>query len=448
MFSISTHGFEQKPNELETKKITFRKCDVTLDELKEYICSGHSITAIYRNCRYPMDIGQKRNINFCFTNMVMLDCDEDVNCDLQTFVDSLAITPTIAYTTFSHQQEGYGNRYRLLYIPTTPILSLDDYKYVYDYICNGCNFSPKDNCGSSVVQQCFGTHKDSLFINTGILLDVESILEGYTPELLVDKHPLKKEKENNRGMCLPNKMITDQQYIKDYYSIWNDDELFAKYDALYPRFERNMDLTAHEDTPIIKVPKDYICIRHKTVREEILDKDGDNKGYTFKVIKWKDGERRRKKLFQYGIIRRFMKEDISFEHLLHNLRHDLHDYFYNYEDTISLKQLMGIAECVMKSDLTKYEHLLLKVQKTNPKSIVNPDYCSKYDMSKKIVWNTFKNQENDDAMLKLFDRKKTDDENLKVFQENGIDICIKTLRRFRSRHNIPQYRERIKGKTE
>lgn len=116
MFSISTQGFEQKPNESETKKITFNKRDVTLDELKEYICSGHSITAIYRNCRYPMDIGQKRNINFCFTNMVMLDCDEDVNCDLQTFVDSLAITPTIAYTTFSHQQEGYGNRYRLLYI--------------------------------------------------------------------------------------------------------------------------------------------------------------------------------------------------------------------------------------------------------------------------------------------------------------------------------------------
>lgn len=441
MFSISTQQFAEKPTKKQISGITFSKKDVSIDELMKAICSGHVLSAVYR-CEYPMGLSQKKESNFDHTNMIMFDSDDDISCDLQTLVDSLPIQPTIAYTTYSHLQEGKGNRYRLIYIPDHPIDSIEKYKYIYNFISKECKLNLNDNCGRSPVQQCFGTREGSSIIYTDSFLNINEILNNYK-ELSLGRQINNNNERKTLGLkCPPKVDDTDNEYLNDFMSIWNDEELFTKYDNQYPYFDRNYILAENEDVPLIKIPDDYIRITPRLHREPVYNNDEDIRSYTYRPLKWKDGENRRKRLFEFGIIRRFIKPDVSYEHLLHNLRKDLHLYFYNHEDTISLRELAGIADRVMNIDLDKYRPLLQRYKDRNPKHIVNRAYCAKHGMSPRQVFASFRSAERDKTMKRLFDWLKTDQENLDIFKENGLATNIKTVRRFRERHGIPEYRIR------
>ena len=54
-------------------------------------------------------------------------------------------------------------------------------------------------------------------------------------------------------------------------------------------------------------------------------------------------EKKGEKTLQNAILRRLMKEDITFEHLLHCLRKELYEYYHNNEEYISLYELKEIA---------------------------------------------------------------------------------------------------------
>lgn len=441
MFSISIQQFAEKPTKKQISGITFSKKDVSIDELMKAICSGHVLSAVYK-CDYPIGLSQKKESNFDHTNMIMFDSDNDISCDLQTLVDSLPIQPTIAYTTYSHLQEGKGNRYRLIYIPDKPVDSIEKYKFIYNFISKECNLHLNDNCGRNPVQQCFGTRGDSSIIFTDSFLNINNILKNYKELSLGVQIKDNKKRETLVLSCPPNVDNPDSDYLKDFMSTWKDEELFAKYDCQFPYFVSNYNLTENEDNPLIKVPYDYIKITPRLHREPIYNNNGELRTYTFKPLKWKDGENRRKRLFEFGIIRRFIKPEITFEHLLHNLRKDLHLYFYNHEDIISLRELVAIAERVMNTDLEKYQPLLQRFKDKNPKHIVNRAYCAKHGMSPRQVFASFRSEVKDNIMESLFDWNKTDQENLWIFKENALATNIKTVRRFRERHGIPEYRIR------
>ena len=88
----------------------------------------------------------------------MIDLDDDVECRLDELVSGLKYKPSIAYTTYSHQQEGRGNRYRLLYLFRIAISDVKIYKSIYQVITDNLGFKLNDNCGSSPVQAIFGAN--------------------------------------------------------------------------------------------------------------------------------------------------------------------------------------------------------------------------------------------------------------------------------------------------
>ena len=61
----------------------------------------------------------------------MIDLDGDVECNLDELVSGLRYIPSIAYTTYSHNQDGKGNRYRLLYLFRVAISDTETYKCVH-----------------------------------------------------------------------------------------------------------------------------------------------------------------------------------------------------------------------------------------------------------------------------------------------------------------------------
>lgn len=445
MFNLTLKGYKEKPTK-EIPHLKFQKKDVQLDELEFYIKNGYVLLGVF-DAEYPLRMKDRTYENFSFTSYVMLDMDGDVQCDLQTLVDSLALTPTIAYSTFSHQKEGKGNRYRLLYVADTPIDSIEKYKGIYQYINEVCNLDLRDNCGNVPVQLCFGSTSDCSYIFTNNLLNINNIINSKEYQDLINKEGghkdnIKNERRTLLSCCPPNELIiTDKEYLNKYRDMKNitDSQLFEEYDEKYPNFDRNMTLQTDDDAePIIRVPSDYLKIKRPFMR--------DNGKLVLR--KWKDGEHRRNKLFRNGILRRFIREDLTFEHLLHCLLKELNYYYINVEDTITRIHLIGIAKSVMKANLDseKYKQRREYYRKANPKYVANRAYCQTHGVSPQSVVAQYRVHDTDERRLEVFDPLLTDRENLEIFKVFDLGNSIKTVRRFRKRHGIENFRERNKNK--
>lgn len=448
MFTISLTGFREKPSTQQIKLIKLQSKDLSLDELEGHIREGYALSAFYSSS-YPMTLKQKTYENFSFSSFIMFDLDNDIPFDLTTLVDSLAIQPTLAYTTFSHQMEGKGNRYRLLYIFDKPIDSIHEFKALYSYICNECKLSINDNCGNRAVQLCFGSKYGCELIRTDNILSLNDIKgnEEYNKILkrITGHYDINKKRTNTFiSNCPPDVVINNKDYIEDYYKL-SDIELFEKYDGLYPFFDDNNLLpTVSEDEPIIEVPEDFIGIKRRIrrIRHEPVLHDDSSHGNKIVVLKWKDGENRRKKLYLNGILRRFMKEDLTFEHLLHCISKEVFYYYDNSDGTLNKPILYEIALNVMKTNLDNYTQYRDDYKRCNPKFKVNKSYCRKYGIDPRSVAGKYRIISKDEERKKVFDPALTDRENCEIFKEFGLGTNERTVRRFRERYGIGNFRER------
>ncbi len=171
--TISTQGFKDKP---KIPGITYDKMNIELNGLEKYIRNGYVLSANF-NTDYPITQRNRTLSNFQSIPYVMIDMDDDIDYELEVLVDSLSITPTIAYSTFSHGIK--GNRYRLLYFFDKPITSIITYKHIYSFICGDCNLNLKDGCGSNPVQACIGSKEDCEYYYTGEIYNHEDFYKEY-----------------------------------------------------------------------------------------------------------------------------------------------------------------------------------------------------------------------------------------------------------------------------
>ena len=202
--------------------------------------------------------------------------------------------------------------------------------------------------------------------------------------------------------------------------------VLAKYHDVYPNYEHTPFELPDEDTPRIYFPKGYTEIR----RWWRVDKNG-------KPIKIKDGQGRRRKLFLNGILRRLIYPEITFDNLLYNLLYELCYYVSNYnaKNVIDKKEIFRIANNVMKEDTTRYESM----RGSKREFTVNPAYCAKHGKTKRQVINETGKLERDQAIGELYDFLLTDKENLKVMEENGLDISLSKLQRWKRENGISRY---------
>ena len=125
----------------------------------------------------------------------MIDLDGDVECELDELVSELRYKPSIAYTTYSHQQEGKGNRYRLLYLFRIAITDTDIYKSIYQILIDDLGFKLNDNCGGNVTQAIYGTNENCQIILTE---NIYSISDFDISDKVQNRHSnsIKKEEGN------------------------------------------------------------------------------------------------------------------------------------------------------------------------------------------------------------------------------------------------------------
>lgn len=361
----------------------------------------------------------------------MIDLDGDVECELDELVSGLRYKPSIAYTTYSHQQEGKGSRYRLLYLFRVAISDTDMYKSIYQILIDNLGFKLNDNCGGNVTQAIFGTNENCQIILTENIYStsdfdmLDKVQNGHS-------NSIKKEERNIIEIESP---IQDNDYIDDFWNTAYSD-LLLKYSEKYPIIEHTPLNEADDDIPFIMLPPDYIEIKRYWFMETVYDENGDKRYSVSRVKKIKDGEHRRKKLFLNGILRRMMIQELSFEHLLNNMAYELYHYIDNSKDRITKKDLFDISVNIYKSNIDSYKGL---IKRDKRKFIVNDKYCIKHNLNRKQVRNISRKVITYNQIGELYDFNLTDKQNVEVFKEYGLNISTKTLLRFRNEMGITKY---------
>lgn len=431
--SISERKYECKTL-ITWNKVTYRNNLVTLDELVKLISEGRCFCYNFNSSILTQK--QKTIENFKYTNVIFIDID-DIEIEMNDFIDKLNHKPTIAYTTFNDRQGNH--RFRLIYCFNQPITTVEQYKKMYlsiiKHLEESNQFKNKDNCAISPNQQFYGNGCSPKMYTSFVVYEQCELLDS-SIELNKNKHhhspPTTKENE-----CEWTLTITDEDYINDFNSMRVGD-LLMKYREKYPFIEQTPLEQVDDDVAYIMLPKNYIEVKRYWIKEEMYNQYGEAVGVNAKPLKIKDGQQRRKKLFINGILRRMMIPNITFEHMLHNLVNEVYYYVDNTIDSITRRDLYNITCNVFKANVDDYSHM---IPIDSRKWIVNPKYCIKHNVSRRSARNIAKKQITYHSILELYDSSKTDKDNLKILNDNGVDISLRTLKNFKKENGFSKVRK-------
>lgn len=418
--SYSTSSYDSKPSSDQIKFMHFEMSKTNVDEFVNKISSGYSYCAVYNNDDFGMSF--KKDSNFAYTQVISVDVDK-TTIPLNEALKSLKTTPTVAYNTFSN---GHNNLYcyRLVYVFEEPIESVKQAK-LYTIALNQIvsdELNIKTDSNACKVSQYFnGTNDNNVFVSDCIY----QLSDFNIDDIKVQSKCIQEEHHNIGLTCT---FENDTTLIKDFWNLKLTEFLY-KYDSIMPNIQNSKLEIPSEDEPFIDIPSDYREIKRYWYL--LVDEKGHKLDYIRKI---RDGEGRRKKLFINGIIRRLINPKITFENMLHNIVWEFVTYMVNDGNKITKAILFSIVQDVMKTDMTRYSEL----GKTTRKWMVNPNFSTKHNMSKREVINKFKHNKKQ-YIGEYYDASLTDEQNIKAMKEYGFEVSLRTLKTWRKENNITKY---------
>lgn len=419
---LTEQHFTTKPQGKQVGSLAFTVTTLSVHELLSKLAQGYCIAHVFGHGN-TFTMKEKNNANFTSASFVSVDVD-DSSVDMYTYIQGLIHKPSIAYTTFSNQVEGKGYRFRLIYVLSDKVTTVERYKDCYEYFTNGLNL--KDNCMQSVAQFIIGTSQNAETYTSDEVYSVEDI-----PTLRHSNSIIKEMRHSNS--IIKEAVKIDEAFLADFYTMKYSDFLM-KYKEVYPFFTSTPLPTVSEDVPYILLPSDYIEIKRYWCVDKVINDNGEvERTYYNRVRRLKDGQGRRKKLYINAILRRMMVEDITVEYLITMLANELYYYVNNSVDKITKQDIVTIASNAIRADLKEFNSL--RVQKHST-FVVNPSYCFKYGCNKKSASNIAKKMILRDMIGELYDCSKTDKENLKVMEENGVKVSRMSLYRFKQEQGL------------
>ena len=417
--AISTNGYKTKPSATLIPRIEFANQDVNLFQLKQAIMGGHAISAVFRSKNKKYTQNQRKMENIVGIQFVMIDIDDSSCENIDILIETLALLPTMAYTTYSHKVK--GNRYRLLYIFNDIITNVDVYRQLYDQIIKKNNLQC-DPCGSNPAQMILGTN--------GQMADIRTFDKTYSLndfdikyKLVIDGTKAEKHKSDTKISIEIN-----DDFFDDFIHL-SFSEFVDTYRTVYPHIQHTP-FNRDNSKPYTVLPENFIYIRHKYCDEVY---NGDVVGTN--IVKLKDGQHRRKALYMCAIMRRLMIPDITIEHLLANAYYDLNYYISNAIDPINRYKLTEICVRAYTTDISKYDIDTFK-DKKQPKFIINDDYCAQNGISKKQALNISRKLLNYEKIGEVYDPSLSLNENIKQMKELGVKVSKPTLISFKKFYNL------------
>ena len=324
--TLSQQRYDCKPDSVDYSQMKWRQTEILLSDFINRIKSGYSYCHIYHGSR-------RIKSKFLYTHVVSIDVD-DTDVELLSFISESTLKPTFAYETFSNGKDGKYS-YRLVFV-FKERLNSKAFVEMYEKLCRMTNLTnTKDHCGKVLTQLMNGTHKDAYVYRSDIIYSAITDLPiGVMQEdKIVDETSLftkgiSTSKPQYNSSILYNNInissINQKQYKpKDQFwkellhnfqepidMLMKDRKTFLDFYHQIFKVVRWSKLT-YNDSGYCVIPEDHLSlfVRYKKSKGECV------------VNRFRDGEKRRNRLFIDGYLIRKIKPEINFLELLYNLVH-------------------------------------------------------------------------------------------------------------------------------
>lgn len=492
-------------SELKMKnKAVFIPIETTAQGLLSMALQGYLFCGLFandtlrNNTRYYTKDGYftlstKEMDNFKGAYYVGVDIDNTRYSSPTEFISKLKFKPTFWYTTFSHltvdkNNDGIlDNKFRLVYTFDSPIQDPYFFRYcsftIHKQIENDTQEGIEDECGTNCTQNFIGTSVNEL-TEYGIsdiiysLSDFQITEDGYLEFLQqgcgYGKNIKAKHKRNiqqricvllshNTSLYKPTPLTPPQGYnlwdIETQSDAWKcsilgfDTDMQLDYQYLtYEKFHYNY---KHKYRYCFRKEKEEWLmmdnIRYQKCDDDYLElpwigmksKESEN------ILKIKDGQGRRLKLFFRAWFRRIINPRISPSELLYNLIVDKERFFDNSDGVLTLEFLKK-----MVTDSFNYTIEGLKTTFKSQYEAAKNMYCKRrylihWSCRSLIRADTLGKELNWRLLDEIYDRTLTVAENLQIFNdsdlEEGIAFSRNTLYRYCKGRGI-NTREAVKAK--
>lgn len=425
--SISTQSYSDK-NLIKWNSVEYQRQSITVEEFARLIKEGHCFCHSFKTKGTLFGLSEKKDTNFLSADMVFVDID-DSDIVMNDFVGRLSKKPTLYYTTPNNHTEksNYKYRFRLCYLFSLPIYTVETYHSLYDGIAESIKkdiqeVKIKDNCGRTPSQQFSGnakaecelyvtdnvfSHSDFPFLNNNAL---------FSSSLSISNGKLLKsaKKDNDAVIEVEDLVIADRGFISDVNSL-SPCDLIDKYRTKYRYFTHT---ELHYQDGYALIPSDYQEIFRQTYMDSFIKDNGDEIKFSV-VKKLRDGDNRRKKLYIAGLIMKKILPSITFEHLLYNLICERTYYYDNSDRVLSNKVLANIARNVVKKPL---EDIRLQSRRKKRKFCVDKSYCAMLGISPNAMKNKVRKMLKDEEIGNAYDCSLSVAENLAAFKEMDISV--------------------------
>ena len=402
--SVSKQTCQSKPDKqnknLFFQKLRFAPQRLTPQSLIHLALSGYVFCGVFD---YASEFGMPEKPHYISTSTLFYDID-DADIPMKEYISGLQFKPTVAYTTLRNGMEGYGYRYRLVYVFNTPILGIDGFQSLYNAVGTANQFQHLDS--RSCVQVYLGTCASADTFQSGVIYDEQTFNE-YKPD---EQMPLIAAKER---VCAVKNSVTlnlNNDYLKDFYQM-DGSSFISKYARLYyQNYQKSVKtpLILDESQMFYTYPEPYYEVPRK--------KKGG------KTVRWEVGAGRKKKLFYAALVMLQNCPWLTPENLLYNLVSEREWYYSNQDKKLSDEVLVGMVTNAYKYDypLVASKHGLYKV---------NKPYWADKDISVFTASNWIRYYLKASKVNQLVNPNLSVTENIEVLKRQGVTISERTLRR-------------------
>lgn len=328
--------------------VSFYEVNITSKELLNQLLEGRVMCALFNAKSYRQDgsfgMSEKCNDNFAGSYIIGVDIDKTNYNSAREYVEKLSLKPSFYYTSYSNKQldpdtlECKGARFRLIYVFDQKI----DDCYYFRYLAKTLNSIIEkdvkepitDDCNIRCSQYYNGTCK----YNSSVILDYDftGYIYSFSDLGVSDDGYINFLKSNAQYKALSNKQ---KQEIRVRLSDKGEKPIESKNEAIEaneieslisPKLIEDMKSQSYDDFMRYNRWKfnytyrnddgDWIDDSYKLVDEDYFT-------LYYNAQKVKDGQKRRKKLFERICLRRVLKPDISPDELLFNAYEDRQRFF-------------------------------------------------------------------------------------------------------------------------
>lgn len=430
LVNITTQNYAKKPQKSDIQKMTFNKVELKVKDLCSYINEGYAFTNIFNN-NGLLKIKDKTIKNFKESWFIGYDVDHS-NVSMKDFVELLSVKPTISYTTPSNGIDGYS--YRLLYILDEPIIDNDEYKRIYVGYAQFLNIIDIIDVKAKDSSRYFNGNK-----NCDIIVNEENIISlSDIRKIIRDINQSENESTNNINSNNKDRAILvddsfsdrpiDRNFINDFNSLSYRD--FYENCYLSGKYISQEHTLVEDDgsKPIIELGDDFIEIIRRFKLVEFRGKKIPVR------YKFKDGEGRRTKLWNNGMLRRKINPSLRFEDILYNLVSEVLLYYDNSDGQLDKNTIYGIAKSVMKYDLDRYNPRIKKRRSY----IASSAYCQIHGITKRKAVAMYEAKRRSKApLIEFYYREGLKPKDVQaLIKESGEDIHIRTIQNWYEKNGI------------